>query len=188
MRAAKYFVLILLQLARLMVQSAAANSLPDISSVPPDLYTPRMQVAQPEAGLRVRVVAPAYVDTDIHHSLYLPYDWEQGGKYPVLVEYAGNGPYSNEYGDFNSGKVEDCNLGYGISGGFRFIWICLPFISMDHTQNQLRWWGDVEATVKYCKTVLADVFVEYGGDPEAVFLAGFSRGAIACNFIGLHDE
>ena len=28
----------------------------------------------------------------------------------------------------------------------------------------------------------------YGGDPGAVFLAGFSRGAIACNFVGLHDD
>jgi hypothetical protein len=29
---------------------------------------------------------------------------------------------------------------------------------------------------------------EYGGDPSALILAGFSRGAIACNFIGLHDD
>jgi len=28
----------------------------------------------------------------------------------------------------------------------------------------------------------------YGGDPGAVYLAGFSRGAIACNYIGLRDE
>ncbi|MHC4200692.1 MAG: hypothetical protein ACYSU0_11930, partial [Planctomycetota bacterium] len=29
---------------------------------------------------------------------------------------------------------------------------------------------------------------DYGGDPAAVLIAGFSRGAIACNFIGLHDD
>lgn len=28
----------------------------------------------------------------------------------------------------------------------------------------------------------------YGGDRENLFLAGFSRGAIACNYIGLHDN
>jgi hypothetical protein len=29
---------------------------------------------------------------------------------------------------------------------------------------------------------------EYGGDPQRVVLCGFSRGAIACNFLGLHDD
>ena len=28
----------------------------------------------------------------------------------------------------------------------------------------------------------------YGGDPDRVLLAVFSRGAIACNYIGLHDD
>jgi len=32
------------------------------------------------------------------------------------------------------------------------------------------------------------VCATYGGDRQRVFLAGFSRGAIAGNFIGLHDE
>ena len=29
---------------------------------------------------------------------------------------------------------------------------------------------------------------KYGGDPKRVVLCGFSRGAIACNYIGLHDD
>jgi acetyl esterase/lipase len=46
----------------------------------------------------------------------------------------------------------------------------------------------VEATVGYCKAAVAEICDSYGGDPSAVLLAGFSRGAIACNFIGLHDD
>jgi hypothetical protein len=111
-----------------------------------------------------------------------------GGKYPVIVEYAGNGPFKNEFGDTCSGKVGDCNLGYGISGGEGVIWLCLPYISEDGKHNQLQWWGDVEATVAYCKAAVPQICRDYGGDPEAVFLAGFSRGSIACNFIGLHDD
>jgi hypothetical protein len=33
-----------------------------------------------------------------------------------------------------------------------------------------------------------DICNEYGGDRRKVILAGFSRGAIACNYIGLHDD
>jgi len=165
-----------------------AGELPDIKPVPRDLEVPAMREAPPAPGLRVKVVAPAYRNTDVYHSLYLPTDWRKGGKYPVIVEYAGNGPYSNKYGDTCSGKIEDCNLGYGISGGKGVIWVCLPYISADHKRNQLQWWGDVEATADYCKTLLPRICAEYGGDPARLFLAGFSRGSIACNFIGLHDD
>jgi hypothetical protein len=129
-----------------------------------------------------------YKGTEVYHSLYLPADWESGDKFPMIVEYAGNGPFRNGYGDTCSGKVEDCNLGYGISGGEDFIWVGLPYISEDHRCNQLEWWGDVDATVEYCKTVIPCICKEYRGDPTAVILAGFSRGAIACNFIGLRDD
>ncbi len=167
----------------------AARDFPDILTVAPDLSTPVMEADRsPSAGRRVRMVAVGYEGTTVHHSLYLPTDWRQGRKYPVIVEYAGNGPYRNKIGDTCSGRVEDCNLGYGISGGKKFIWVCLPFISKDHKRNQLQWWGDIDATVEYCKAVVAQVYRDFGGDPRAVFLAGFSRGAIACNFIGLHDD
>jgi hypothetical protein len=46
----------------------------------------------------------------------------------------------------------------------------------------------VEATVEYCKKTVRRICDEYGGDSSAIFLAGFSRGAIACNYIGLHDD
>jgi hypothetical protein len=165
------------------------DSLPDICSIPPDLITPPMIEADPAPGRRVRQVIADYRDTRVYHALYLPRDWKPAGKhYSVLIEYAGNGPYSNQYGDTCTGRVKDCNLGYGLSGGQGFVWACLPYISENHQHNQRQWWGDIEATVEYCKAAVADICDTYHGDPSAVLLAGFSRGAIACNFIGLHDD
>ena len=100
-------------------------------------------------------------------------------KHPLIVEYAGNGR------TVASGK--SC-LGYGISGGQNFIWLCLPFVSEDGQRDSETWWGDIDATVSYCKESVAAVGEQWGADPQSVFLVGFSRGAIVCNVIGLHDE
>ena len=172
----------------ILVLSVAGEDLPDINTIPIDLHVPAMEEGTPAPGKRVKVVLDEYRGTAVYHALYLPTDWEVGEKYPVIVEYPGNGPYQNKYGDTCSGKLEDCSLGYGISGGEGVIWVCLPFISKDHQHNQLQWWGDVQASVGYCKTVVSLICNQYGGDADAVFLTGFSRGSIACNFIGLHDD
>ena len=168
--------------------SVVAEELPDINIVPQELHVPLLMEGNPEPGKRVKVTLDSYRGTEVYHVLYLPTNWEAGRRYPVIAEYSGNGPYQNKYGDTCSGKVDDCMLGYGVSGGKGVIWVCLPFISEDHQHNQLQWWGDVQATVDYCKAVVALVCNQYGGDVDAVFLAGFSRGAIACNYIGLHDD
>jgi len=160
---------------------------PDIRGVPTDLETPPMEGGEPAPGRRVRMTAAEYAGTEVHHALYLPVDWERESKYPVLVEYAGNGPYSDANGDICTGRVEDCNLGYGISGGKGFIWVCLPYLSEDGQRNQRMWWGDVEGTLEYCRKRVREICEEFGGDPGAVVLAGFSRGAIACNYLGLRD-
>jgi hypothetical protein len=184
------FVLTVLCLPLILSAAARPAKLPDIKTVPPDLKTPEMVDGAAAAGKRVKQVAPEYKDTQVFHTLYLPVDWKPGQKrkYPVLVEYAGNGPYRNRYGDVSAGKVEGSNLGYGISGGKGFIWLCLPYVNSKTKTNQRRWWGDVGATVEYCKKVVPRICREYGGDPSRVILIGFSRGAIACNYIGLHDD
>ena len=43
---------------------------------------------------------------------YLPVDWKPGRRrrYPVIVEYGGNGPYRSQYGDYSSGMVEGGNI------------------------------------------------------------------------------
>jgi hypothetical protein len=106
----------------------------------------------------------------------------------VIVEYAGNGNYKNAYGDISTGEVEGSKLGYGISGGEGFIWICLPYVDVRREKNEIIWWGDVAATVAYARNAVRRVCEDYGGDPKSVILSGFSRGAIACNYLGLHDD
>jgi len=164
------------------------SELPDIRTVPRDLVVPPVSGGNPAPGKRVVQTAPEYAGTAVHHTLYLPRDWEPGKRFPVLVEYPGNGPYSNDYGDLSSGEVEGCVMGYGLSGGAGFIWLALPFVDSETQSNQTWWWGDVEATVRYAKRAVRRVVDEFGGDPSAVVLAGFSRGAIAVNYIGLHDD
>jgi hypothetical protein len=161
---------------------------PDLASVPPDLTVPEVTSGEPAPGRRVKQFNPEYQGTGVYHILYLPEDWQEGKRYPVIVEYAGNGPYRSEYGDVSTGEVEGSKLGYGISGGKGFIWICLPFVNSQERRNQTMWWGDPEATVEYCKTTVRRVCEKYGGDSSRIILAGFSRGAIACNYIGLHDD
>jgi len=165
----------------------------DIRDIPPDLTAPEMTEGEPGPGRRVKQTIAEYAKTGVYHSLYLPTDWQSGKRYPVIVEYAGNGGYRNQYGDVSTGLVEGSKLGYGISGGKGFIWVSMPYLSGDGTANVIRWWGtapayDPRPTLDYCKKAVPWICREYGGDPAAVVLAGFSRGAIACNFIGLADD
>ena len=177
--------------ALLLVQltvNAPANDGPDISSVPADLTIPPIETGPPRAGARTVVTPPECEGTSVHHVLYLPVNWRPGGKYAVLVEYAGNGNYRNEYGDICTGEVEGSKLGYGISGGRDYIWLCLPYVSVDGGKNQAVWWGDIDATVAYAKREVARTCEQWGGDPRKIVLCGFSRGSIACGYIGLHDD
>ncbi len=108
----------------------------------------------------------------MYHGLYLPSDWKEGQRYPVIVEYAGNKWRTSP------GTVEGSNLGYGISGGTGVIWVCMPFVDAENSRNAVSWWGDVGATVAYCKTTVKQTCDEFGGDPESVFIAGKQSGAL----------
>lgn len=153
-----------------------------LGEINPDLAVPTTSEADPAPGRRVREFLPRFEKTGIYHLLHLPEDWKPGERYPVLFEYPGN-----SYRE-SPGTVEGCTLGYGVTGGKGAIWVSLPFVDLESRNHATQWWGDVEATVKYCRDAVEWICSEYGGDPERLFLAGFSRGAIACNFIGLHDE
>ncbi|HVR84944.1 MAG TPA: hypothetical protein VMU54_11580 [Planctomycetota bacterium] len=168
---------------------AQANA-PDLSSVPPDLSPPAMTREAPAPGKRVRQTTPGWEDSDVHHALYLPKRWTAGNRYPVIVEYAGNGGFKNAFGDVSTGTVDGSNLGYGISGGDGFLWVCMPYVRVTggRKENAANWWGDVEETKRYCLRTVALVCEQYGGDGKKLVLAGFSRGAIGCNYIGLHDD
>lgn len=165
-----------------------ATEFPDLSTIPADLEVPPVTEGEPAPGRRVAGTIPAYEGTAVYHMLYLPRDWQPGRLYPLIVEYAGNGNYSNDFGDISTGEVEGSKLGYGLSGGAGLLWLCLPYVNAAKRANEIRWWGDIDATVEYCQAAVKQVCEHYGGDTSAIILTGFSRGAIACNFIGLHDD
>ena len=165
---------------------AAQGSLPDLRDVVPDLVVPTLEDGEPAAGRRVRVSSQDA--PELYHVLYLPTDWQPRGRYPVIVEYAGNGNYRNAYGDVSLGVPEGSNLGYGLSGGQGYLWLCLPYVNLEERRNQTLWWGSADATNEYGRRVLQQVCRRYGGDPKRVLLAGFSRGAIACSYLGLRDD
>ena len=165
---------------------------PDIRSVEPDLTIPKLETGQPDAGKRVKQTIPGYEQTRVYHVTYLPTDWVKGKRYPVLIEYAGNN-YRGAYGDISTGRPEGSNMGYGISGGRGFIWVCLPYLNATGDNIALTWWGDsknrtARPTLDYCHKTVPWICEKYGGDTDRVVLCGFSRGAIACNYLGLHDN
>ncbi len=170
-----------------------ADDLPDISTVPPDLTVPEMKTGEPAPGQRVRFTTPGWETTQAYGALYLPTDWKPEGRYPVLVEWAGNGDFRNNYGDVSTGVVEGSRLGYGVTEGKGAIWICVPYLNNAGTENRIKWWGDAptydpQPTLAYCRATVRHVCEKFGGDPQRVVLTGFSRGAIACNYLGLYDD
>ncbi len=171
-----------------------AQDFPDIRSIASDLSVPDLSTGRPLPGKRFKEALPAWKDTEVYHVLFLPENWEQDGeRLPVLVEWGGNGGYENEFGDTCNGRPEGCKLGYGLSAGRDFIWLSLPYLNAAGDSLALKWWGDAptydpQPTLAYGREALETVCRDYHGDPERVVLCGFSRGALACNYLGLQDE
>jgi hypothetical protein len=171
-------------LALLLLPSLLIAELPDIQSVSADLAVPALSEGTPAAGKRVR---------HGRNILYLPTDWRPDTKWPVIVELAGNGGYKNKYGDVSTGLPEGSNLGYGLSAGRGFIWLCVPYLNAKGDQVAITWWGDKpgydpQPTLKHLRESVQSVCRDFSGNQAKVVLAGFSRGAIACNYLGLHDD
>ncbi len=187
--------IILLCTACLFQAFAGAAPIPDIQSVEADLIIPALsdKSEEPKAGMRFRYVHPKWEGTGIYAAVYLPTDWKPGEKFPVIVELPGTGGYKNRFGDTCNGRPEGCKLGYGVSGGKGVIWVCLPFVKESGKEMAMIWWGDKpryrpNQTVTHTHAMVEKICRTFGGDRDRVILAGFSRGAIACNFIGLHDD
>ena len=157
---------------------ADASPHPDVMTIPADLANPPLTPGEPTPGKIVLQSLPAYAGTEVAHTLYLPTDWVVGKRFPVIIEYLGN----------NCRVRDNKNIGYALSGGKGFIWAVLPYVSADAKRDMDWWWGDVDATIAYAKQVVPAICRQWGGDPGQVILTGYSRGAIACNYIGLYDD
>jgi hypothetical protein len=160
----------------------------NLNDIRSDLTVPAVTNEKPQSGHRVWQTNPGYENWQVAHALYLPTDWNKHKQFPVLFEYPGNGNFQNSLGDHSDGSIESCQMGYGLSAGRGVIWVSLPFVDPQTRAHSRVWWGDPDATAKYCKQTVARICREYGGDPKRLVLIGFSRGAIACNYIGLRDD
>ena len=168
---------------------AHSQTAPDIRTVAADLVVPELSDGQPAPGKRVKVT----IREGVYYVLYLPENYRPENRHPLIVEFAGNGGYKNKYGDESHGVPEGSNLGYGISGGKDFAWLCVPFLNERGDEIATWWWGDKptfspDTTVALTKRLVPEIVEKYSLDAKAVLLTGFSRGAIACNYIGLRDD
>ena len=132
-----------------------------------ELSLPVSSSGKPAAGKRVAITSPEYSGTDVYHMVYLPEDWNSnwkaaGERLPIIFEYTGN--YYPKSG--STGEVEDAGLGFGLSAG-KYIWVTLPFVSEDQTDNAVTWWGDEEATIQYAKTNVPRI-IEKGSNVEGL--------------------
>ena len=188
MKTRRFFLWLLLSL---QTGTAWSGEQTNLNALVPDLVVPKVVRQTAAAGRRVEAATTGWEGTQVRHALYLPRNWRPGAKLAVLVEYPGNGGFRNKLGDVSDGTVEGCALGYGLSGGDGYIWVCLPFVELaaDGTKrNCTTWWGDMGETKRYCMATVREVCARYDGDASRVVLCGFSRGSIACNYIGLNDD
>lgn len=174
-------------------QLAGAEKERDIRSVEADLVVPAMSINAPSAGRRVRHVTTGWEQTAIYHALYLPTDWRGDAKWPIIIEWPGNGNFANSFGDEYNGRPESCNLSYGVTAGAGAIWVSAPFVDAAASGITEKWWGNSpdyspQPTLDYVWATIREVCEQFGGDAKRVVLAGFSRGSLAVNRLGLHDD
>jgi hypothetical protein len=149
---------------------------------------PVVEEGSPAAGRRVFYkVGDSHTGGEAQPAavLWLPRDWKPGATYPMIVEYPGNIFFTA--GCYSTGRPEQCVIGYGMTRGTGAIWISLPFVDAGGRVAE-HGWGDPDATADFCVRAVEDVCERFGGDRNRIVLTGFSRGAIACGFIGLRND
>jgi len=165
---------------------AAVGHEPEWTRPPGRLEAPAIEDGPPAAGRRVRHRLAGDEYTGIYCLLYLPADWKRGVAFPVIVEYPGNIFFTP--GCYSTGRPDQCAIGYGITKGKGAIWASLPFVDRANGIIAENGWGDADATADYAVRVVEEICAKFGGDRRNVALTGFSRGAIACGYIGLRND
>ncbi len=164
----------------------ASGEAPEWSRPAARLDVPDLAPGRPAPGRRVRFLLPGDSPSGAYSVLYLPEDWQPGRLYPVVAEYPGNVFYDPSC--YSTGRPERCVIGYGITRGLGAIWVSLPFVDSGARAIVEDGWGDADATAAYAVRVLDEICRRFGGDPANLILTGFSRGAIACGYIGLRNH
>lgn len=150
------------------------------------IEVPTAEDSQPAPGKRVRYCLAGDQRSEIYTILNLPEDWHPGIKYPVIIEFPGNVFYASAC--YSTGLPEQCVIGYGITRGKGAICAGVPFVDSAIAKPVENGWGNADHTAEYAMRVVDEICRKFGGDPENVLLTGFSRGAIACGYIGLRHE
>jgi hypothetical protein len=171
----------------IMVRSLVARGTKSPWQRPPGrIDVPAVEEGEPKPGRRARYRLTGDERTGIASVLHLPEDWQAGKKYPVIVEYPGNmffGPAC-----YSTGLPDQCIIGYGITKGRGAICLGLPFLDRASGRIVENGWGNPDETADHAVSMVAEVCEKFGGDRERIVLTGFSRGAIACGYIGLRNE
>lgn len=150
------------------------------------LEVPDIEDTAAAPGKRVRYRLARDADNGIYSVLNLPEDWRPGKTFPVIVEYPGNLFYGVHC--YSSGLPDQCVIGYGMSQGQGAICLGVPFVDRAASKMAENGWGSPEDTAEYVVQMVDEVCTKFGGERENVVLTGFSRGAIACGYIGLRND
>ena len=150
------------------------------------MEVPPVEDTRPFPGHRVRYRLVDEAQPSIYGVLQLPQEWKEGDRYPVIVEYPGNIFFTA--GCYSTGLPDQCVIGYGMTRGKRAICIGLPFIDRRTGAIAEHGWGNADETADYAMHFIEEVCQKFGGDRSNLVLTGFSRGAIACGYIGLRND
>ena len=150
------------------------------------LTLPKIKEGSPAAWRCVKYRLKGDENNGIYCLIYLPVNWKQGRTFPVIVEYPGNIYFAKVC--YSTGRPDQCVIGYGMSKGIDAIWVSLPFVDRKTGAIVENGWGDPDATADYAVSVVEDICAKFGGDRKNLILTGFSRGAIACGYIGLRND
>ncbi len=164
----------------------ATGQAPPWNPPPGRLEVPPVEDAPPAPGRRVRFRPSGTEETDLYAILHLPEGWEAGKSFPVVAEFPGNLFFTP--GCYSTGRPEQCVIGFGMTRGRGAICVGLPFVDPAGGTVAEHAWGDPDATADYAVRIIDEVCERYGGDRENLVLTGFSRGAIACGYIGLRND
>ena len=150
------------------------------------LEVPPVEDAAPAPGKRVRFRLAGEEGRAVYSILHLPEDWKAGGTYPVIAEYPGNIFFIP--GCYSTGLPDQCIIGHGMSKGRGSICVGLPFVDFATGTIAEHGWGDADATADHAVRMMEEVCAKFGGDRANLVLTGFSRGALACGYIGLRND